>query len=324
MKQQSKETIGRNSLCPCGSGKKYKFCCMNKNSNISTASQPQVSPSSLFSKITGKINSKIPPKIPTLKEEYKKKFDIVLKEPHQIEGIRKAGVLLLEIMDKVEKIIRPGLKTDDINTLVHEETIKAGAVPAPLNYRGFPKSVCVSVNEVICHGIPSDRVLKDGDIVNVDITPILDGYYADANKTFFVGTPTFEGEKIVSVARESLKRAIEVVRPGARLGDIGWAIQSYAEKEGCSVVREFVGHGVGLNFHEQPQILHFGKKGKGLMLVPGMVFTIEPMINLGTRNLHILEDKWTAVTNDGALSAQFEQTILVTDTGWESLTPYEL
>lgn len=324
MKQQSKETIGRNSLCPCGSGKKYKFCCMNKNSNISTASQPQVSPSSLFSKITGKINSKIPPKIPTLKEEYKKKFDIVLKEPHQIEGIRKAGVVLLEIMDKVEKIIRPGLKTDDINTLVHEETIKAGAVPAPLNYRGFPKSVCVSVNEVICHGIPSDRVLKDGDIVNVDITPILDGYYADANKTFFVGTPTFEGEKIVSVARESLKRAIEVVRPGARLGDIGWAIQSYAEKEGCSVVREFVGHGVGLNFHEQPQILHFGKKGKGLMLVPGMVFTIEPMINLGTRNLHILEDKWTAVTNDGALSAQFEQTILVTDTGWESLTPYEL
>lgn len=324
MKQQSKETIGRNSLCPCGSGKKYKFCCMNKNSNISTASQPQVSPSSLFSKITGKINSKIPPKIPNLKEEYKKKFDIVLKEPHQIEGIRKAGVLLLEIMDKVEKIIRPGLKTDDINTLVHEETIKAGAVPAPFNYRGFPKSVCVSVNEVICHGIPSDRVLKDGDIVNVDITPILDGYYADANKTFFVGTPTFEGEKIVSVARESLKRAIEVVRPGARLGDIGWAIQSYAEKEGCSVVREFVGHGVGLNFHEQPQILHFGKKGKGLMLVPGMVFTIEPMINLGTRNLHILEDKWTAVTNDGALSAQFEQTILVTDTGWESLTPYEL
>ena len=324
MKQQSKETIGRNSLCPCGSGKKYKFCCMNKNSNISTTSQPQVSPSSLFSKITGKIHSKLPPKIPTLKEEYKKKFDIVLKEPHQIEGIRKAGVVLLEIMDKVEKIIRPGLKTDDINTLVHEETIKAGAVPAPLNYRGFPKSVCVSVNEVICHGIPSDRVLKDGDIVNVDITPILDGYYADANKTFFVGTPTFEGEKIVSVARESLKRAIEVVRPGARLGDIGWAIQSYAEKEGCSVVREFVGHGVGLNFHEQPQILHFGKKGKGLMLVPGMVFTIEPMINLGTRNLHILEDKWTAVTNDGALSAQFEQTILVTDTGWESLTPYEL
>jgi len=263
-------------------------------------------------------------KVPTLKEEYKKKFDITLKEPHQIEGIRRAGVLLMEIMEKVEKMLRPGLKTDEINTVVHEETIRAGAVPAPLNYRGFPKSVCVSVNEVICHGIPGERVLKDGDIVNVDITPILNGYYADANKTFFVGSPTRDGKKIVSVARESLRRAIEVVRPGARLGDIGWAIQSYAEGEGCSVVREFVGHGVGLNFHEPPQVLHFGKKGKGVILVPGMVFTIEPMINIGTRKLHILEDKWTAVTDDGALSAQFEQTILVTETGWESLTPYEL
>ncbi|MBF0412806.1 MAG: type I methionyl aminopeptidase [Desulfamplus sp.] len=324
MKQQSKETIGRNSLCPCGSGKKYKFCCMNKNSNIEIASQSPISPSSLLNKITRKFGVKVPPKIPTLKEQYKKKFDITLKEPHQIEGIRKAGVLLLEIMDKVENMIRPGLKTDDINTFVHEETIKAGAVPAPLNYRGFPKSVCVSVNEVICHGIPSERTLKDGDIVNIDITPILDGYYADANKTFFVGKPTPDGEKIVSVARESLKRAIEVVQPGARLGDIGWAIQNYAESQGCSVVREFVGHGVGLQFHEQPQILHFGKRGKGLMLVPGMVFTIEPMINLGTRKLHILEDKWTAVTDDGYLSAQFEQTILVTAKGYESLTPYEL
>ncbi len=324
MKQQSKDIIGRNSLCPCGSGKKYKFCCMNKNTSIATMSQSQVSPSSLLNKITGKFGVKVSPKIPTLKEQYKKKFDITLKEPHQIEGIRRAGALLLEIMDKVEKMIQPGLKTDDINTFVHDQTVKAGAVPAPLHYRGFPKSVCVSVNEVICHGIPSDRVLKDGDIVNVDITPVLDGYYADANKTFFVGNPTADGQKIVSVAKESLKRAIEVVQPGARVGDIGWAIQSYAESQGCSVVREFVGHGVGLQFHEQPQILHFGKKGKGLMLVPGMVFTIEPMINLGTRKLHILEDKWTAVTDDGALSAQFEQTILVTDRGWESLTPYEL
>lgn len=276
----------------------------------------------------GKMAVKAPPKVavkvPTIKEEYKKKFDITLKEPHQIDGIRRAGVLLMEIMDKVEKMIRPGLKTDQINTLVHEETIKAGAVPAPLNYRGFPKSVCVSVNEVICHGIPGERVLEDGDIVNVDITPILNGYYADANKTFFVGTPTRDGRKIVSVARESLKRAIDTVRPGARLGDIGWAIQSYAEAEGCSVVREFVGHGVGLNFHEPPQVLHFGRRGRGVILVPGMVFTIEPMINIGTRKLHILEDKWTAVTDDGALSAQFEQTILVTETGWESLTPYEL
>lgn len=260
----------------------------------------------------------------TLKEEYKKKFDITLKEPHEIEGIRAAGRVLLDIMDKVEHMIVPGIKTDEINTLVHEETLKAGAVPAPLNYRGFPKSVCVSVNEVICHGIPGDRVLKDGDIVNVDITPILNGFYADANKTFFVGTPTREGKKVVAVAAESLKRAMEMVRPGGNLGDIGWAIQTYAEAQGCSVVREFVGHGVGLDFHEQPQVLHFGKRGRGVKLVPGMVFTIEPMINLGKRDLHILPDHWTAVTSDASLSAQFEQTILVTETGFESLTPYEL
>ncbi len=287
--------IGRNSPCPCGSGKKYKNCCMNA-----------------------------PKKVMSLKEEYKRKYDIRLKEPDEIEGIRKAGILLLDIMNKVESMIQPGITTNDINTLVHEETIKAGAVPAPLNYHGFPKSVCTSVNEVICHGIPGNRVLKDGDIVNVDITPILNGFYADANKTFFVGTPTKNGEKIVSIAKESLKRAIKKVRPGARLGDIGWAIQHYAESQGCSVVREFVGHGVGLDFHEQPQVLHFGKRGKGIELVPGMVFTIEPMINLGTRKLHILDDKWTAVTNDNALSAQFEQTLCVTKTGCESLTPFEL
>jgi methionyl aminopeptidase len=286
--------IGQNSLCPCGSGKKYKNCCRNKKIEIS------------------------------IKEDYKKRYDINLKEPHEIEGIKKSGVLLLSILNRVEKMIKPGLKTEEINTFVHEETIKAGAIPAPLNYRGFPKSVCVSVNEVICHGIPGDRVLNDGDIVNVDITPILDGYYADASKTFFVGTPTEQGKKIVSVAAESLKRGIKAVAPGATLGDIGYAIQSYAESCGCSVVREFIGHGVGIDFHEQPQVLHFGTRGKGITLVPGMVFTIEPMVNLGKKELHVLEDRWTAVTNDGSLSAQFEQTLLVTENGWESLTPYEL
>ena len=286
--------IGKNSLCPCGSGKKYKNCCRNKKIQVS------------------------------IKEEYKQKYDIILKEPHQIEGIRKSGKLLLSIIDQVEAMIRPGLRTEDINTLVHNETINAGAIPAPLNYKGFPKSVCVSVNDVICHGIPGDRVLKDGDIVNVDITPILDGYYADASKTFFVGTPSAGAKKIVSVAAESLKRGIEALRPGAPLGDVGYAIQTYAESQGCSVVREFVGHGVGIDFHEQPQVLHFGSRGKGIVLVPGMVLTIEPMINLGKKELHVLEDRWTAVTNDGSLSAQFEQTLLVTETGWESLTPYEL
>ena len=158
----------------------------------------------------------------------------------------------------------------------------------------------------------------------MDITPILNGYYADASKTFFVGTPTEQGKKIVRIAAESLKKGIETIAPGATLGDIGFAIQSYAESFGCSVVREFVGHGVGIDFHEQPQILHFGTRGKGTCLVPGMVFTIEPMINLGKKELHILEDRWTAVTDDGSLSAQFEQTLLVTENGWESLTPYEL
>jgi len=216
------------------------------------------------------------------------------------------------------------MTTDAINTIVHEFTIKNNAIPAPLNYKGFPKSVCVSVNEVICHGIPSERVLKDGDIVNVDVTPILNGYYADANKTFFVGTPGPEAVKIVEVARKSLEAGMSMIRHGNTTGDIGWAIQRYAEGEGCSVVRQFVGHGVGLDFHEPPQIPHFGRRGEGIVLVPGMVFTIEPMINLGDKDLVILKDNWTAVTKDKSLSAQFEQTILVTENGYESLTPYDL
>ena len=226
--------------------------------------------------------------------------------------------------DLVEKNLRPGMKTDDVNTLVHGFTMKHGAIPAPLNYRGFPKSVCVSVNEEVCHGIPGDRVLEDGDIVNVDVTPILDGYYADASKTFFVGTPKPDARMVVEVAGNSLKVGMSMVRPGNTIGDIGFAIQTYAEPQGCSVVREYVGHGVGFDFHEPPQVPHYGGRGLGVTLVPGMVFTIEPMINLGEKDLHILDDKWTAVTNDGSLSAQFEQTILVTEDGFESLTPYEL
>ena len=286
--------IGRNDDCPCGSGNKYKNCCRNGKKEVS------------------------------IRDDYKNRYDIIIKTPEQIAGIKRAGDLLMSIMNRVEQMIKPGLKTDDINTFVHEETLKAGAIPAPLNYRGFPKSVCISINEVICHGIPGERVLADGDIVNVDITPILDGYYADASKTFFVGTPGPNARKIVAVAAESLKRGIEAIIPGATLGDIGHAIQRYAEAQGCSVVREFVGHGVGIDFHEQPQVLHFGSPGKGVVLVPGMVLTIEPMINLGKKELYVLEDQWTAVTIDGSLSAQFEQTILVTQEGYESLTPYDL
>lgn len=294
MKRKSK--IGRNDPCPCGSGLKYKKCCQGKT------------PAS-------KID---------LKLDYEKKHRIVFKTPKQIEGIRKAGELTVATLDRVEKEIRPGITTDYINTLVHEFTISSKATPAPLNYRGFPKSVCTSVNDEICHGIPDDRILKDGDIINVDVTPILNGYYADANKTFFVGTPGEKAVKIVSVARECLRRGIGAVRPGNTTGDIGWAIQSYAEENGCSVVREFVGHGVGLAFHEPPQILHYGKRDQGITLLPGMVFTIEPMINLGKRFLHILDNDWTAVTDDGKLSAQFEQTLLITDDGFESMTPYDL
>ena len=232
--------------------------------------------------------------------------------------------MALATLDLVEAKIRPGMSTDEINTLVHEFTVRSGATSAPLNYRGFPKSVCVSINQVICHGIPGDKVLKDGDIANVDVMPLLDGYYADASKTFFLGTPGPDAKKIVKVARESLRVGMEQVRRGNTVGDIGWAIQKYAEGEGCSVVREFVGHGVGFEFHEPPQVPLYGQNGEGISLVPGMVFTIEPMINLGKKELRILDDNWTAVTADGSLSAQFEQTVLVKEDGFESLTPYDL
>lgn len=291
-----KSKTGRNDPCPCGSGLKFKKCCFGK----------------------------VAPDLEDIRKAYRKKYKIRFKTPQDVEQIRKAGRLAVETLNMVESKIRVGMTTDEINELVHEFTIKNGAVPAPLKYQGFPKSVCVSVNEVICHGIPGSRTLRDGDIANVDVTPILNGYYADANKTYYVGTPGEGARKIVETARWCLKEAISVVRPGNTIGDIGWAIQQYAEGQGCSVVREFVGHGVGFDFHEPPQIPHYGRRGEGLRLIPGMVFTIEPMINLGKRYLTILDDNWTAVTQDGSLSAQFEQTILVTETGCESLTPFDL
>jgi len=288
--------VGRNDPCPCGSGLKYKKCCLGMKKR----------------------------KQQSVKQVYAQKYNIKLKEEADIKGMRQAGRLVLKTLDLVETQIKPGITTDSINTLVHEFTIKHGAIPAPLNYRGFPKSVCVSVNEVICHGIPGERVLQDGDIVNVDVTSILSGYYADASKTFFVGTVSPEAERIVGVARESLKTGLDMVKPGNTVGDIGWAIQRYAEGKGCSVVEEFTGHGIGFAFHEPPQVPHFGRKGEGIRLVPGMAFTVEPMINVGKKDLRILDDKWTAVTLDGSLSAQFEQTVVVTNNGYESLTPFDL
>ena len=258
-----------------------------------------------------------------IKSQYATLYDISLKEEKDIIGIQKAGRLAVDILNHVEEHIKPGITTNYIDSLVQEFTKKNNAISAPLNYNGFPKSVCTSINNVICHGIPDETVLEDGDIVNVDVTPILGGYYADTNKTFFVGSPDKDAKKIVAVARESLQRAILMVKPKNRIGDIGYAIQRYAEGQGCSVVREYVGHGVGFEFHESPQIPHFGKKGQGIPFVPGMVFTIEPMVNLGKHNLHVLSDNWTVVTDDGSLSAQFEQTMVVTNNGFEILTPFD-
>ncbi len=285
--------IGRNDPCPCGSGKKYKKCCAGNAKDRGPRQHPD-------------------------------KPKIRLKSPADIAGIRRAGALVIETLARVEKHLKPGITTDSINTLVHKFTLENDATPAPLHYRGYPKSVCVSVNEVICHGIPDERVLKDGDIVNVDVTSILNGYYADANRTFFIGTPGDDALKIVSVARQCLREGMDMVRPGHTIGDIGWAIQTYAESQGCSVVREFVGHGIGYDFHEPPQVPHYGRRNEGIRLVPGMVFTIEPMINLGGHELIVMDDHWTAVTKDRSLSAQFEQTMVVTETGYESLTPYPL
>jgi methionyl aminopeptidase len=258
-----------------------------------------------------------------IKSQYATLYNIRLKEKNDIIGIQKAGRLAVDILNHVEEHIKPGITTNYINSLVEELTKKNNAISAPLNYNGFPKSVCTSINNVICHGIPDETVLKDGDIINVDVTPILEGYYADTSKTFFVGSPGKDAKKIVSVTKECLHRGILMVKPKNRIGDIGYAIQRYAESQGCSVVREYVGHGVGFDFHESPQIPHFGKKGQGIPLVPGIVFTIEPMINLGKHNLHVLSDNWTVVTDDGSLSAQFEQTVLVTNNGFEILTPFD-
>ncbi len=243
-----------------------------------------------------------------------------IKTAAEIEAMRPACRHAADTLVMIEPYIKPGITTDDINDLVHEFTVRAGAIPAPLNYHGFPKSVCTSVNHVVCHGIPGDKKLRDGDIINVDVTSIIDGWHGDTSKTFFVGTPKVRARKVVEVARKALEIGIEAVRPGATLGDIGHAIQSYVEGEKCSIVREYCGHGIGRSFHEEPQVLHFGKPGQGLELKPGMVFTIEPMVNIGKAAVKLLSDRWTVVTRDRSLSAQFEHTLVVTEDGCEVLT----
>jgi methionyl aminopeptidase len=248
---------------------------------------------------------------------------IEIMAPSALESMRAACKLAGETLVAVGPLIRPGITTDDINRFVHDYTIERGAWPSPLNYKGFPKSVCTSVNEVVCHGIPGKRVLREGDIINVDVTsylPKVNGFHGDTSATFYVGRPTADARRVVEVARRSLELGIAEVRSGARMGDIGAAIQEYAEGHGCSVVRDYVGHGIGREFHMAPQVPHYGKRGNGKRMRAGMVFTIEPMINLGDFHCQVLDDDWTVITADGSLSAQFEHTVLVTETGCEVLT----
>lgn len=246
--------------------------------------------------------------------------NIIIKTREQLEAMRRACRVAASTLEETAKILRPGMTTDEINDFVHEDTVRRGAWPAPLDYRGFPKSVCTSVNEVVCHGIPGARRLAPGDIINIDVTSVLDGWHGDVSATFYVGEPSPAARRLVETTRRCLDLGIAAVRPGARVGDIGAAIQQHAEKNGYSVVRDFVGHGIGEMFHEPFQIPHFGKAGRGQRLKEGMTFTIEPMINMGVWQLRTLDDGWTAVTLDGALSAQFEHTVAVTADGAEILT----
>jgi methionyl aminopeptidase len=246
---------------------------------------------------------------------------IVILSQREIEKMRRAGRLAAELLQYLEPLVQPGVTTLQLNEEAERWTLQHGAKSAPLGYKGYPKSICTSVNEVICHGIPnSKQILKDGDIINIDVTPILEGYHGDTSKTFLVGNPAPQAQKLVEVTEECLRLGIAEVKPGAKIGDIGAAIQEYAESFGFSVVRDFVGHGISNIFHTAPDIPHYGIRGRGKKLRAGMVFTIEPMINQGTHQAEMLSDGWTAVTGDRLLSAQFEHTIAVTEDGVEILT----
>ena len=252
---------------------------------------------------------------------------VPIKTPAEQAAMRVAGRLAAEVLDMIGEHVRPGVTTDELNEICHRHIVgKQGAIPAPLNYGGgggrvpFPKSICTSVNHVVCHGIPGERRLKAGDIVNVDVTVIKDGFHGDTSRMFQVGKVSLQAERLCRVAREAMWQGIRSVRPGTRLGDLGHAIQQYVEAHGYSVVREYCGHGIGRVFHEDPQVLHYGEPGTGLLLEPGMTFTIEPMVNAGRRHTKLLPDGWTVVTKDHSLSAQWEHTVLVTPGGVEVLT----
>jgi methionyl aminopeptidase len=245
---------------------------------------------------------------------------IKLHKPEDFEAMRKAGRLTAMALDEVTSLVREGVSTEAIDQFFMEFAADHQALPATLNYRGYRKACCTSINHVVCHGIPNDKPLRNGDIVNVDVTLIVDGWHGDASRMYAVGEISRAAERLIDVTYESLMRGIAMVKPGAHLGDIGYAIQSYAEAERCSVVRDFCGHGLGQVFHDHPNVLHYGKMGDGVRLKPGMFFTVEPMINLGKAGVKVLSDGWTAVTRDKSLSAQFEHTIAVTETGYEIFT----
>ena len=285
--------LNRNDDCWCGSGKKYKKCHMGFDNKLNEL-------------------KKLGYEVPT--------HDII-KNKEQIEKIKESAKINNAVLDEVEKNIKAGMTTEDINKIVHDYTISQGAIPAPLGYGGFPKSVCTSINSEICHGIPSeDIVLKDGDIINVDVSTIYNGYYSDASRMFMIGNVSENAKRLVEVTKECLEEGMKAVKPWGHIGDIGAAIQEHAEKNGYSVVRDFGGHGIGLQFHEDPFVFHYGAKNEGMILVPGMIFTIEPMINEGGYDLYIdAENEWTAYTDDGSLSAQWEHMILITEEGIEIL-----
>ncbi|MBL8707688.1 MAG: type I methionyl aminopeptidase [Rhodospirillaceae bacterium] len=255
-----------------------------------------------------------------LEDDWIEDGKITLHRAPDFAAMRRAGRLAAEVLDFITPHVVPGVTTEALDTLCHDFIVARGAIPAPLNYRGFPKSICTSVNHVVCHGIPGPKKLADGDVINIDVTVILDGWHGDTSRMYYVGKVGVQAQKLVDVTYEAMMRGIEVVKPGARAGDIGHAIQSFAEKQRFGVVRDFCGHGIGKVFHDSPSILHFGRRDTGPELKKGMFFTVEPMINAGTWQVKILDDGWTAVTRDKKLSAQFEHTIAVTETGYEIFT----
>ena len=286
--------LERNDLCWCGSGKKYKKCHADFDEKLERFAR---------------AGAEVPPRE-------------IIKTPEQIEGIRASSKINIAVLDYVAEHIHAGMTTEEIDQLVYSKTKELGGIPAPLNYEGFPKSVCTSINDIVCHGIPSeDVVLKDGDIINVDVSTIYNGYFSDSSRMFCIGEVSEEAKKLVNVAKDCITEGLKHVKPWGFLGDMGQAVNDYCKAHGCSVVVEIGGHGIGLEFHEEPFVSYVSNRGEEMLMVPGMVFTIEPMVNAGEADVVMMEgDDWTVYTADGSLSAQWEITVLITDDGYEILT----